>query len=124
MLAGYSARMYCQSQSFAHHEQRRDATDLDGLRSTPTIVRPPPKKELVKHERSAGPFAGLVVSYISAERQVPPDHPLQSIRVMVDAALKELGPRFHAIYANNGRPSIPPDKPCGRCCCRCSIARA
>jgi transposase len=87
-------------------------------------VRPPPKKELVKHERSAGPFVGLVVSYISAERRVPPDHPLQSIRVMVDAALKELGPRFHAIYANNGRPSIPPDKPCGRCCCRCSIARS
>ena len=28
-------------QSFAHHEQRRDAADLDGLRSTPTIVRPP-----------------------------------------------------------------------------------
>jgi hypothetical protein len=47
-------------------------------------VRPPPKKELVKHERSAGPFVGLVVSYISAERRVPPDHPPQSIRVMVD----------------------------------------
>ena len=31
-------------------------------------------------------------------------------RVMVDAALKELGPRFDALYAKSGRPSIPPEK--------------
>ena len=29
---------------------------------------------------------------------------------MVDAALKELGPRFDALYAKSGRPSIPPEK--------------
>ena len=49
-------------------------------------------------------------SYISAERRVPTDHPLRAIRVMVDAALKELGPRFDALYAKSGRPSIPPEK--------------
>jgi transposase len=49
-------------------------------------------------------------SYISAERRVPKDHPLRPLRVMVDAALKALGPRFARLYATSGRPSIPPEK--------------
>lgn len=49
-------------------------------------------------------------SYISAEQRVPKDHPLRAVRAMVDAALSELGPRFDALYAANGRPSIPPEK--------------
>ena len=49
-------------------------------------------------------------SYISAERRVPKDHPLRAVRATVDAALSELGPRFDAIYAANGRPSIAPEK--------------
>jgi len=49
-------------------------------------------------------------SYISAEGRVPKDHPLRAIRVMVDAALKELGPRLDGLYATGGRPSIAPEK--------------
>jgi transposase len=49
-------------------------------------------------------------SYISAERRVPKAHPLRAVRVMVDAALSALGPRFDAIYAAKGRPSIAPEK--------------
>ncbi len=49
-------------------------------------------------------------SYISAEQRVPKDHPLRAIRVMTDAARRELGPKFDAIYASHGRPSIPPEK--------------
>jgi len=49
-------------------------------------------------------------SYISAERRVPKDHPLRAIRMMADAALQQLGRCFDAIYAANGRPSIPPEK--------------
>jgi len=56
------------------------------------------------HEQSG------MFSYISAEHRVPTDHTLRAIRVMVDAALKELGPRFDALYAKSGRPSIPPEK--------------
>lgn len=56
------------------------------------------------HEQSG------MFSYISAERRVPKDHPLRSIRLMVDAALGGLAPRFDAIYAQSGRPSIPPEK--------------
>lgn len=49
-------------------------------------------------------------SYVSPERRVPKDHPLRPIREKVDAALKELSPRFEAIYSRVGRPSIPPEK--------------
>jgi transposase len=49
-------------------------------------------------------------SYISAERRVPKEHPLRTVRVMVDAALKELGSRFAELYASGGRPSIAPEK--------------
>ncbi len=49
-------------------------------------------------------------SYVSPERRVPPDHPLRPIRVMVDAALEKLSPRFAALYSHTGRPSVPPEK--------------
>jgi transposase len=49
-------------------------------------------------------------SYISAEQRVPKDHPLRAIRVMVDTALSELQAQFEAMYAQGGRPSIPPEK--------------
>jgi transposase len=49
-------------------------------------------------------------SYISAEQRVPKDHPLRAIRAMVDVALGNMGPRFEAMYARVGRPSIAPEK--------------
>ncbi len=49
-------------------------------------------------------------SYISPERRVPADHPLRAIRLMVDAALQRLSPRFAKLYSHTGRPSIAPEK--------------
>src|SRR4249919_1348180 len=49
-------------------------------------------------------------SYLSAERRVPDVHPLRAIRAMVDAALRNMGPQFDAMYAKVGRPSIAPEK--------------
>ena len=49
-------------------------------------------------------------SYISAEKRVPKDHPLRTIRTMVDVVLKELSPLFESLYAKTGRPSIAPEK--------------
>ena len=49
-------------------------------------------------------------SYISAEKRVPKDHPLRSIRTMVDVILKDLSPRFENLYARTGRPSIAPER--------------
>ena len=52
--------------------------------------------------------SGHLFSYLSPEQRVPADHPLRPIRVMTDDALRRLSPRFDAIYATTGRPSIPP----------------
>jgi transposase len=49
-------------------------------------------------------------SYGSLEERVPSDHPLRPIRTMVDAALKDMSPRFDAIYGEDGRRSIPPER--------------
>ncbi len=53
---------------------------------------------------------GAMFSCLSPEQRVPADHPLRPIRQMMDAFLKRLSPRFDAMYAAGGRPSIPPEK--------------
>lgn len=53
---------------------------------------------------------GAMFSYISPEQRVPVEHPLRSIRQMVDEILKQLSPRFARLYAKMGRPSIAPEK--------------
>jgi transposase len=49
-------------------------------------------------------------SYLSPANRVPQDHPLRPIRRMVNQALAELSGEFQAMYAREGRPSIPPEK--------------
>ncbi len=49
-------------------------------------------------------------SYLSPDARVPQDHPLRTIRQVVERALVELSPRFDALYAERGRPSIPPEQ--------------
>ena len=49
-------------------------------------------------------------SYVSCEARVPLDHPLRAIRKIVNAALTALSPEFEKLYAQSGRPSIPPEK--------------
>ena len=49
-------------------------------------------------------------SYISPEKRVPTDHPLRSIRKMVDEILKEMSPKFAKLYSDVGRPSIAPER--------------
>jgi hypothetical protein len=53
---------------------------------------------------------GHLFSYLSPEKRVPADHPLRAIRMMTDEALQRLSPRFEAIYAATGRPSVPPEQ--------------
>ena len=48
--------------------------------------------------------------YLSPESFVPKDHPLRSIRQMVDTALDNLSPVFCQMYSHTGRPSIPPEQ--------------
>jgi transposase len=53
---------------------------------------------------------GHLFSYLSPDERVPADHPLRSIRQMTDDAFRRLSPRFDALYASSGRPSVPPEQ--------------
>jgi transposase len=46
---------------------------------------------------------------ISLEDRIPQNHPLRAIKQFVDEALRRLRPRLDALYAEMGRPSIPPE---------------
>jgi len=48
--------------------------------------------------------------YVSPESFVPKNHPLRPLKEMVDAALKEISPKFSKMYSHTGRPSIAPEK--------------
>jgi transposase len=60
--------------------------------------------------RGDDPQQAAIFSYLSPEERVPQEHPLRTIRVIVDAALKELWPQFDRMYSHTGRPSIAPEK--------------
>src|ERR1017187_87097 len=47
---------------------------------------------------------------MSPESRVPQTHPLRAIKRLADAALVKLSPVFDAMYAEGGRPSIPPER--------------
>src|SRR5882724_12926852 len=49
-------------------------------------------------------------SYLSPEMRVRKDHPLRTIRAMMDEVLTQLSRRFDNMYARMGRPSIAPEK--------------
>jgi transposase len=49
-------------------------------------------------------------SYLSPEARVRTNHPLRSMRIMVDEVLRWLSPQFNRMYAKEGRPSIAPEK--------------
>jgi transposase len=53
---------------------------------------------------------GSLYSYVSLEARVPRDHPLRAMRALVDGALEAISPRFSGLYAETGRPSIPPER--------------
>jgi transposase len=52
----------------------------------------------------------VLFSYVSLEDRVPRAHPLRTVKKLVDGILRELSPRFDAMYARVGRPSIPPEQ--------------
>ena len=53
---------------------------------------------------------GAMLSDVGPEALVRPDHPLRSIRLLVNAALERLSPTFSRLYAPGGRTSIAPEK--------------
>ena len=51
-----------------------------------------------------------MLAFIDLEERVPQDHPLRTIKRLADQALAELSPELVAMYADSGRPSIPPER--------------
>ena len=51
-----------------------------------------------------------MLAFIDLEERVPVDHPLRAIKRLADRALAELSPALDALYADGGRPSIPPER--------------
>ena len=49
-------------------------------------------------------------SYVDLESRIPEHHPIRKVRQIVDKALHDLEPAFEAMYADRGRPSIPPEQ--------------
>lgn len=60
--------------------------------------------------RGGDEHSGALFSYVDLEARVRADHPLRTIRKIVNAALSDLERDFAALYAPIGRPSIPPEK--------------
>ena len=51
-----------------------------------------------------------MLAFVDLETRIPLDHPLRMIKELADEALADLSPLFDAIYAELGRPSIPPER--------------
>ena len=51
-----------------------------------------------------------MLAFVDLEERVPADHPLRTIRALADSALLRLSCEFDRMYADVGRPSIPPER--------------
>ena len=51
-----------------------------------------------------------MLAFIDPEMRVASDHPLRTIKALAGEALAELSPVFDRMYAEVGRPSIPPER--------------
>src|SRR5207253_6587926 len=51
-----------------------------------------------------------MLAFVDLESRVPLDHPLRTVKRFADEALATLSPLFEAMYADSGRPSIPPER--------------
>ena len=60
--------------------------------------------------RGGDQSSGSLFSYVDLERRVPRDHPLRTIRHIVNDVLAGLSDEFEALYSHTGRPSIPPER--------------
>ena len=60
--------------------------------------------------RGSDERSGELFSYVDLEDRVPAKHPLRLIRRIVNEVLVALDSEFTRIYADSGRPSIPPER--------------
>src|SRR6201994_3209124 len=60
--------------------------------------------------RGSDERSGTLFSYVDVEERVPADHPLRTIRTIVNEVLEGLNGEFARIYSDKGRPSIAPER--------------
>lgn len=60
--------------------------------------------------RGSDQQTGSLFSYVNLEARVAEDHPLRLIREVVNETLAQLDRSFTKLYAEDGRPSIPPER--------------
>ena len=65
--------------------------------------------------------SGDLFSYVDLEERVPADQTQRMICRIVNEVLVALDGEFAKIYADSGRPSIPPERFSARFCCKRSI---
>ncbi|MDP2661520.1 MAG: IS5 family transposase [Dehalococcoidia bacterium] len=51
-----------------------------------------------------------MLAFVDLDARVLPEHPLRTIKTLADQALEALSPDFDRMYAEVGRPSIPPER--------------
>jgi transposase len=76
--------------------------------ATPGSVEPS-RAEVVDVRGEQEPQVSML-AFIDLETRIPQDHPLRRMRPLADDALAALSPTFDAMYAELGRPSIPPER--------------
>ena len=54
--------------------------------------------------------SGSLFSYVDLDKRVPQNHPLRTMRTVVNDALGAMDAAFSTLYAKEGRPSIPPER--------------
>lgn len=59
--------------------------------------------------RGDDPQQAAMFRSIAPEERVPHDHPLRTIRTLVDAVWKERSPQFDRLDSPTGRPAIAPE---------------
>ncbi|NWJ99003.1 MAG: IS5 family transposase [Chloroflexi bacterium] len=59
--------------------------------------------------RGSAESMGPMFVYVTTEQFVSKNHPLRSMKPLVDAALSKLDREFDSLYSSTGRPSIPPE---------------
>lgn len=59
--------------------------------------------------RGTGEHQVVMLSALTPDELVPQDHPIRRIRPIVERVLQDLSPTFNRMYAEIGRPSIPPE---------------
>src|SRR5579863_3082767 len=60
--------------------------------------------------RGSDERSGSLFSFVDLEARVGRDHPLRTIRAIVNEAMSALAGEFSALYSPIGRPSIPPEE--------------